>query len=192
MYYKRVSGQVAQKYTMVSGRHSRVTPSGCQRTILMPGDECHPTPRELASFPDKFVPVMVPVMVEDDDLLVEDEDEDASTMVETGAGDTAGDPPPDRFAGVNFGSDAAYEHARDQTDMTSEDFEGHDGTGDDDAFVLSDVESLAEGGWPTKKGFSSTQAYSAWVAKGKPNLAGVAKTGHGGETFAKKDVEGVE
>ncbi|MFP3947155.1 MAG: hypothetical protein ACLFWG_00360 [Longimicrobiales bacterium] len=58
------------------------------------------------------------------------------------------DPELSRFAGVDFGSDRAYEVARDsrrEADgrvLTWEDFEGLEGSGADGAFLVGDVRDL--------------------------------------------------
>ena len=49
-----------------------------------------------------------------------------------------------QFAGVDFGSDAAYELARDE-DLSWRDFRGKTGSGVDGAFLVSDVRGIING-----------------------------------------------
>jgi len=135
---------------------------------------------------------MVAVMVEE--IEGEYEDELSGPVAETTTTPTEGEDDDevivDRFRGVDFASDKAYEYARDDTRLDVGSFGGHGGTGEDGAFTLDDVIALNEDGWPAESEFSSGHAYRAWVESGKASLVGVARTGHGGKTFSKKDVSG--
>ena len=55
-------------------------------------------------------------------------------------------------------------------------------------------EDDTEDGKPNELGltnFSSSQAHDLWVDIGKPDLSKVTKSGHGGTTYSKKDIEGI-
>jgi len=43
----------------------------------------------------------------------------------------------------------------------------------------------------TRDDFSSASSYKLWLKNDQPDMSGVDRTGHGGSTFSKKDVEGV-